>query len=176
VTAVVRAATPATLARHLAELSALLVEAVGGGASLGFVAPLALDDARDYWLSLRSEIVTGTRLLLVAEEDDRLVGAGQLALPAWPNARHRAELQKLCVAVAARGRGIGRTLVSALHDAARARGRSLILLNARHDSAAERLYVSLGYRRVGVIPGHTLGPAGERHDSVSLYRDLAKVE
>jgi hypothetical protein len=38
---------------------------------------------------------------------------------------------------------------------------------------AETFYKRLGYREAGVIPGWTLGPAGERYTHVTLYRELA---
>ena len=63
--------------------------------------------------------------------------------------------------------------MAALHDAAREHGRSLLLLNTRKDGRAERFYKRLGYREAGVIPGWTLGPAGERYTHVTLYRELA---
>jgi len=127
----------------------------------------------DYWLSLRAELEAGSRLLVAACTNDGVVGAGQLALSMWPNSPHRAELQKVFVAVSCRGRGIGRLLMNALHDAARERGRSLLLLNTRKDGRAEAFYKRLGYREAGVIPGWTLGPAGERYTHVTLYRELA---
>lgn len=153
-------------------LTELLREAVNGGASLGFLPPVALEEGREYWLSVRRELLAGTRLLLVARRDGRVAGAGQLTLPVWPNARHRAEVQKVFVDAGLRGRGIGRALMSAIHDTARIRGRSLLLLNTRHGGPAERFYKTLGYRPVGVIPGYTVGPAGESYDDLTLYYEL----
>jgi acetyltransferase len=150
----------------------LLRESVNGGASLGFLPPLTRDDGRRYWLSLRAELRGGSRLLFAANESDRLLGTGQLVLPPWPNARHRAEVQKLLVAAAHRGHGIGRRLVHAMHGSAWRRGRSLLLLNARRGDPAETFYTRLGYREAGVIPGYTVGAAGEAYDNVAMYRRL----
>ena len=155
-------------------LSNLLIETVASGASMGFLPPLSLEQARTYWLSLRGELQSGSRLLLVARHNDRIIGAGQLALPRWPNARHRAELEKLMVSSTVRGRGIGRMLVGALHQAARDRGRTLVLLGARRGSPAEQFYRTLGYREIGVIPGFAIGTSGERYDLISFYRDLSE--
>ena len=148
-------------------------ETVNAGVPMGFNQPLSRKQGRDYWLSLRAELEAGSRLLVAACTNDGVVGAGQLALSMWPNSPHRAELQKVFVAVSCRGRGIGRLLMNALHDAARERGRSLLLLNTRKDGRAEAFYKRLGYREAGVIPGWTLGPAGERYTHVTLYRELA---
>lgn len=161
------------LVDELATFIELLVDAVAQGASLGFVAPVPRDAARRYWLSLRDEVRAGTRLLLVARGNGRVVGTGQLALPAWPNARHRAEVQKLVVDGAMRGLGIGQELMKALHHAALQRGRTLIVLGTRHGGRPQALYQRLGYRVAGVVPGYSADAAGARHPTATLYLDLA---
>jgi len=156
----------------LPALVEVLRESVNGGASLGFLPPLTREDGRRYWLSLQAELRGVSRPLFAACLADRLVGSGQLALPRWPNARHRAEVQKLLVAAAFRGRGIGRALVRAMHKAARQRGRTLLLLNTRRGDPAEAFYRRLGYREAGVVPGYSVGPVGEAYDNVAMYRLL----
>lgn len=89
-------------------LATLLVDAVAHGGSLGFHHPLDPAEAETYWESLRPEIEAGSRVVLVAENDGVVVGSGQLVLPSLPNARHRTELQKLCVLSTCRSQGIGR--------------------------------------------------------------------
>ncbi len=168
----IRLVSSAQLDHLLPTLAELLRASVDGGASLGFLPPLTPDDARRYWRSLRPELEAGSRLLLAAWLGDRVIGSGQLTLPSWPNARHRAELQKLFVTSAMKGRGVGRTLLAALHETARHRGRSLILLNTRRGDPAEHFYKAHGYREVGVTPGYTIGAAGERFDNVTLYQQF----
>lgn len=169
----VRAVAPAEIEDLLPALADLLREAVDGGASLGFVPPLTWREARGYWLSLGPELRGRSRLLFVAIVGERLAGTAQLVLPSWPNGRHRAELQKVMVAEALRGRGIGRRLMEAMHAAAQERGRSLLLLNTRRGDPAERFYRGLGYREAGLIPGYSVGPEGESYDNLLLYRCLA---
>jgi len=152
-------------------LAAIFSEVIASGAPLGFLAPFEQDDARDYFRSLRPELDAGTRLLMVAFDQQRIVGSGQLMMPLWPIARHRAEVQKLFVARSARGRGVGQALMAALHESARLRGRSLLILNTRRGDPAERFYKMLGYREVGVVPGYYMSQAGKRHDNVSFYRE-----
>jgi GNAT superfamily N-acetyltransferase len=152
-------------------LAELFAETVTTDASLGFLPPVTLEDARNYWLSLSADLRADRRVLVGAFIDGRIAGSGQLSLLPWPNARHRAELQKLFVGAALQGQGVGTLLMAGLHAAAVERGRTLILLNARRN-VAERFYKPLGYREIGLIPGYSLGPAGERIDSVSLYQEL----
>jgi len=132
-----RLISPIELESLLPPFVELLREAVNGGAALGFLPPLTHDESWDYWQSLRPELQAGSRLLLAAFTGGRLVGSGQLTLPPWTNGQHRVELQKVFVAAAVRGRGVGRSLMAALQDAARQRGRSLVLLNARRGGPAE---------------------------------------
>jgi ribosomal protein S18 acetylase RimI-like enzyme len=169
---VIKALSPHELEAALPTFVELLQESVDEGASLGFLAPLAARDALEYWQSLQPDLESGSRVLLAACEQGRIVGSGQLALPAWSNGKHRASIEKLIVSAASRRRGIGKALVAALQDAARLRGRSLLLINARRADPAELLYKRMGYREFGVIPGYTTGPGGQRYDNVCLYREL----
>jgi ribosomal protein S18 acetylase RimI-like enzyme len=170
---IIRPVSPTELDIVISDLVELLRETVNGGSSLGFIPPLAREEAREYWLSLRPALQAGSRLLLAAYADSNVIGSVQMSFPLWPNARHRAEIQKLFVAPALRGQGVGRALMVAIHDAARERGRSLLLLNTRHRGPAEGFYKDLGYREIGVIPGYAAGPSGERYADVALYQELS---
>ena len=169
---IVRSVTALEMVGILPELVELFAETVNSGSPLGFLAPITHTMARSYWVSLIPELEAGSRLLLIAFDGGTVVGSGQLALSQRHNSPHRAELQKLFVGLAARGRGIGRTLIRALHAAARQHGRTLILLSTRHQEPAEKFYKSLGYVEVGIIPGWTIDRAGNRYDHVEMYRDL----
>jgi len=169
---IIRSVTALEMVGILPDLVELFTETVNSGSPLGFLAPITHTTARSYWVSLIPELEAGSRLLLVAFDGDTVVGSGQLALSQRHNSPHRAELQKLFVGLASRGRGIGRTLMGALHAAARQYGRTLILLSTRHQEPAEKFYKSLGYVEVGVVPGWTIDRAGNRYDHVEMYRDL----
>ena len=74
--------------------------------------------------------------------------------PAWtPNQPHRADIAKLIVHRSARGRGIARALMQTIEQQARGLGFTLLVLDTCKDSAAERLYTSLGWVRVGAVVG-----------------------
>jgi ribosomal protein S18 acetylase RimI-like enzyme len=158
---------------HLPALVSLLAEAVNAGASLGFLPPVTPVECERYWRSLRDELSGASRLLFGIWMDDRLVGTGQLALPRATNGRHRAEVNKVMVAAGCRRQGVGRSLLFAIHESARRRGRFLLLLTTRRGDNAELFYRRQGYQEAGVIPGYTIGPEGEAHDSLLLYQWLA---
>jgi GNAT superfamily N-acetyltransferase len=168
----IRLVSAAELDALIPTLVELFRDTVNGGSALGFVPPVTREQAREYWRSLGPSLRAGSRLLLAAYNDDGIIGSVQLNFPPWPNARHRAEVQKLFVGPALRGQGVGRALMVALHDVAREHGRSLLLLNTRHGGPAEGFYKDLGYREIGVIPGYAIGPTGDRYADVALYQEL----
>ncbi len=156
----------------LPALTVLLRDAVDGGASLGFLPPLDVDEAAAYWHRVLADVRAGSRLLLVGREGGRLVGSVQLALAPKANAKHRAEVEKLCVLTAERGKGLGTHLMEAAHAAGLARGRTLLVLDTRRGDPAEALYRNLGYVEVGVVPGFTRDAHGAAHDTVFFYKHL----
>jgi len=151
-------------------LSALLKDAVDRGASLGFLPPLSIDEAAAYWYGIARDVHEGARCIVVASRSGEIIGVGQLVLPSLAAQRHRAEVQKLCVTFGARGQGVGRRLMEALHREAARRDRSLLVLTTRRDEYPQLFYQNLGYALVGVIPGYTIDRAGERYDTAILCR------
>jgi len=82
-----------------------------------------------------------------------LLGTVTTVLPGSPAIRlatgDEAELHLLCVAPAARGRGVGHALVGAAINSARAAGASRLLLWTQvRMHAAQRLYLRAGFSRV----------------------------
>jgi ribosomal protein S18 acetylase RimI-like enzyme len=150
----------------------LLIDAVSSGASVGFLDPLSTQDAADYWDAVFSEWQSGKRLLFVVRDGERVIGSVQLLLPHFPNAMHRAEVQKLMVHSSARRRGLGTALLMAVEDEAITRGRHLLVLDSRAGDPAGKLYDKLGYVRAGVIPGFAQSLNGRLHTTAIYYRDL----
>jgi ribosomal protein S18 acetylase RimI-like enzyme len=155
-------------------LAEVLHACVHAGASISFVLPFSLEDARAFWQEqVFPRIAAGTRRVLIARLDGKIAGTVQLDLATPPNQLHRAEVLKLLVHPDARRRGIGRALMLALEDAARAEGRTLLTLDTRTGDRAEPLYRSLGYVLAGVIPNYARGPlSGEFEATSFMYREL----
>jgi ribosomal protein S18 acetylase RimI-like enzyme len=152
-------------------LAGVLVDCVEGGASVGFMLPLSRERAASFWRRVALGVASGDRALLVAEDPDGLCGTVQLVLGQLENQPHRAELCKLLVHRRARRRGLGEALLGAAETAARACGKTLLVLDTATDGA-ERLYLKLGWVRVGVIPGYALRPQGGPCDTAVFYRAL----
>ena len=156
----------------LPELVTLLQDAVASGASVGFLPPLSEEEAQEYWTAILEDIAQKKRVLLIARHSAHVVGAVQLELATKPNARHRAEVQKLFVLQHERKRGIGRLLMEAIEPIARERGRTLLVLDTRLGDHAERLYRKLGYVEAGIIPFYAQNAAGTLEATIIFYKLL----
>jgi ribosomal protein S18 acetylase RimI-like enzyme len=112
-----------------------------------------LSGASTYAGTLRALGTDGTGEILAAVDGDDIVGT--VMLLAWPHtgelvhAPGDAEIRALAVAKSARGRGIGRALLTAVMHRARARNVHRLLLLTHPDMrAAQRLYAEAGFRRL----------------------------
>jgi ribosomal protein S18 acetylase RimI-like enzyme len=153
------------------QLASVLVDAVTGGASVSFMSDLQFDEAADWWRQTLSTSPSRA-VVLVARDEQGIVGTVQLQ-PSWaPNQVHRADVAKLIVHRRARGRGIARTLMQEIERRAREQRFTLLVLDTCKGSTAERLYTSLGWLRVGVIPHYALNPDGTPCDTVYFYKQL----
>lgn len=160
------------LGAHREALCGLLVDCVGSGASVGFLPPVARDEAERYWSGVARDLAEGSRLLIVARAGDELAGAVQLSLCGKKNGLHRAEVEKLMVHTAHRGAGLGRRLLAALEDEARQLGRQLLVLDTRTGDVASTLYRKTGYIECGHIPGFALSATGELDGTTFFYKQL----
>ena len=157
---------------QLQQLAELLIDCVDGGASISFMQPLPLVDALAFWRDVAAGVQRGERLLLVAEDDAGIVGTVQVLLDMPPNQPHRGDVMKMLVHRRARRQGLGAALMQAAESEARTAGKSLLVLDTA-SAEAERLYASLGWQRVGAIPGYALLPQGGLCDTTYFYRVLA---
>ena len=156
----------------LPSLVALLQDAVSSGASVGFLPPLSEAQATGFWQDVVVALRSEQRILLVAHEDERVIGTVQLALESRPNGNHRAEVIKLMVHSTQRHRGIGRALMQAMEEEARRAGRTTLVLDTRHGDVSEQLYRSIGYTVAGAIPRYARSADGHLHTTVFLYKLL----
>jgi GNAT superfamily N-acetyltransferase len=165
-------ALPRPAARaDLDQLAELLADAVASGASVSFMQPFSIDDAREWWRST-IERADPRAIILVARDESRIVGSVSLH-PAWPpNQPHRADIAKLLVHRRARRHGIARALMTDIETRARAAGFTLLTLDTVRGDPAEQLYATAGWQRVGVIPDYALYPDGRPCDTVVFYKKL----
>ena len=152
-------------------LGELLIDAIDSNAGISFMRGLTAAEAEAWW---RSVLTTSSRraIVLVARDGAGIVGTVQVQ-PCWaPNQPHRADLAKLIVHRRSRGQGIATALMRAAEQEAAAAGLTLLLLDTCKGSPAERLYASMGWVRVGEVPGFALNPDGSLCDTVFFYKRL----
>lgn len=171
---VVRSLSLEEFDHHLERLAEILRACVHDGASVSFILPFAVEDARAFWREkVRPGFAAGDRDVLIASVDGVAAGVVQVVYDTPPNQAHRAEIAKMLTHPDFRRRGVARCLMLAAESAARAAGRSLITLDTRTGDAAEQLYGGLGYARAGVIPGFALAPEGGRFDGTTyMYKAI----
>jgi len=169
---------PMTVADVEAErpaLIALLQDAVDSGASVGFLPPLAADEASAYWTSVIGGLREGSRVLLGARDAALgLVGSAQIELAMRANAAHRAEVAKVMVHRRARRRGVGRALMVAAEEHARQLGRTTLILDTRQGDPSEVLYRAVGWTFAGAIPDYARSASGAL-DATAFYYKLVTV-
>jgi acetyltransferase len=156
----------------LPQLVGLLLDAVEHGASLGFLAPLSVDEAGLYWEGVRENLVEGGRVVLAALRDGQLVGTVQMNLCSKPNGINRAEVQKLLVHSAARRGGVARHLMQELEMQAAALRRGLLYLDTEAGSDAEAFYQACGYTRLGELPDYACSPSGQWRPTAIYFKRL----
>lgn len=156
---------------QLRGLAAVLADCVDGGASVSFMHPLSEERAQAFWRNVAAGVASGERALLVAEDEEGILGTVQVVLAQPENQPHRGEVAKMLVHRRARRRGVGGLLMKAAEQVARERGKTLLVLDTS-SADAERLYERSGWVRVGSIPGFALLPHGEPCDTTFFYREL----
>lgn len=159
-----RAAVPA--------LAGVLLDCVQGGASVSFMADMTHADAEAFWIGVADAAATDGRTVLVAEDDEGLLGVVEVIPAGPPNQPHRADIAKMLVHRRARRRGAGEALMRAAEDAAREMGKTLLTLDTVTGGVAERLYARLGWVVVGSIPDYALMPDGELCATTVFYKAL----
>ncbi len=173
--AVVRVLDAREAGERIAELSAVLIDCVEGGASVSFMAPLTRQRADGFWRRVAEGVAANDRLLVIAEDrpTGEIVGTVQVLFAVPENQPHRADIAKMLVGRSARRRGLGARLMRAAEEAALAAGKTLLVLDTVSGGDAERLYEGLGWTRVGVVPDYALWPEGGLCATTFFYKRLA---
>jgi ribosomal protein S18 acetylase RimI-like enzyme len=153
---------------NLDQLSELLVKVVDDGASIGFLPPMKLSDARQYWLTVLKPDV----ILFIAKINNEIVGTIQVHLCTKQNGLHRAEIAKLMTGPNARRKGVARSLMKVVEERTINEGRTLLVLDTREGDPSNLLYQSLGYIPAGKIPNFALSGEGELDTTVIYYKIL----
>ncbi|MGL6279511.1 MAG: GNAT family N-acetyltransferase [Gaiella sp.] len=163
---------PVEARAQLDALAAVLHDCVEGGASVSYMAPFSLDDARAAFSGFVEDLARGGRILLAGYLEGELVGTVQVVHATAPNQPHRGDVAKLLVRRSARRRGVAERLMAHAEDEARAAGKTLLVLDTVTGDPAERLYTRLAWTRVGVVPDFALYPDGRLCATTFFYKRI----
>ncbi len=123
--------------------------------------------------SIRAELDNPLALWLVAVERENGPDEDVLGYVGSQTVFEDADILNVCVAPAARRRGIAEALMTELERRLTQKGAERITLEVRASNVpAIRLYQKLGYRQVGVRRGYYGKP---REDALILRKELVKL-
>jgi GNAT superfamily N-acetyltransferase len=156
----------------LDQLADVLVDCVEGGASVSFMSPFSREQALGFFRKVAGAVAAGHTVLLAAKLNGRIVGTVQLGLDTPPNQPHRADIKKMLVHRAARGRGIGALLMAEVEEEARRHRRWLLVLDTVPGENGHRLYLRAGWTQTGIVPDYALFPDGRPCDTAIMWKRL----
>jgi GNAT superfamily N-acetyltransferase len=157
---------------RLKVLAEVLWDCVEGGASVSFMAPFSQTDAEGFFETVLNEVEEGKRILLAAFDESKLVGTVQMITATPPNQPHRADIAKLLVLRSARAHGVASRLMEEVENSARRVGKTLLVLDTVTGGGAEKLYLRLGWTKVGVVPNYALFPDGRWCDTTIFWKQV----
>lgn len=187
---------PDVLLTHRPQLCKILQDCVNEGSSIGFLAPLALEDAERYWDQVSDLITKGNLHLFIltatsspsnplhvapassdlpcsaAPLNPKILGTIQVVTIPKVTHLHRAEVVKLLVSPSARRLGIATRLMNHVEDFARGTGRDMLTLDTATESSAMEMYRRLGWEEWGTCKGYACWPDGSRCDATFFRKEL----
>ena len=147
------------------QLLACWTDVTNAGGAVGFVPPVTRDDVGPVLDALLERVAQGRERVVVLRVDGELAGWAVLSLSLSPLRRHWATVLRVQVHPDRQGGGLGRALMTGVHDAARALGLEMLHLTVRGGYGIERFYAGLGYREFGRMPGAIrLAPGDDREE------------
>ena len=142
------------------------------GGAVGFVPPVTRDDVAPVLARLLEGVHSGRDVLAVLTVDGATAGWAALVGSLSPLRRHWATVLRVQVHPSRQGQGLGRVLMTGVHDIARQRGWEFLQLTARGGTGVEAFYRGLGYIEVGRVPGAIRLAPGDDREEILLRRPL----
>ena len=156
------------------EILTLWADVSNAGGSVGFVAPVTVDEIRPELIKHFVSMAEGrTRLLVGRDETGTVAATVFLAFNTHRLMLHWLWLYTVMVHPRHQGKGYGRDLLAAAEDAARGiDGIEAIRLTCRGGHGLERFYGSCGYKEVGRVPGAIRVAPGDDRDDIFMLLHL----
>jgi len=156
------------------EILTLWADVSNAGGSVGFVAPVTVDEIRPELIKHFVSMAEGrTRLLVGRDERGTVAATVFLAFNTHRLMLHWLWLYTVMVHPRHQGKGYGRDLLAAAEEAARGLdGIEAIRLTCRGGHGLERFYGSCGYKEVGRVPGAIRVAPGDDRDDIFMLLPL----
>ena len=150
------------------DLLSCWTDVTNAGGAVGFVPPVSRDDLAPALDWLLEGVHSGRDVLALLTVDDATAGFAVLVGSLSPLRRHWATVLRVQVHPTFQGRGLGRVLMTGVHDIARTRGLEFLRLTARGGTGVDGFYRRLGYQEHGRLPGAVRVAAGDDRDEIVL--------
>jgi len=158
----------------ITELVDLTFNIVQGGASIGFMDDLTVEQARIFWTKVLNKVKQQKIVLIVAKNSvtNQITGTVQLQIDLPSNQAHRADVAKMLVHSDFRRMGIAQKLLQQIEKIAIDLKKTLMVLDTVTDSPAYLMYQKCGWTIVGDIPNYALLPNGLPCSTTYFYKNL----
>ena len=157
--------------RLRAELLTCWTDVSNDGGAVGFVPPVTEDDVAPVLDKLLEGVTSGRDVLAVLTVDDETAGFAVLVGSWSPLRAHWGTVLRVQVHPARQGLGLGRTLMTGVHDIARDRSWEFVHLTARGGTGVDAFYRGLGYVEIGRLSGAIrLAPGDDRDEIIMACR------
>ncbi len=153
------------------ELLTCWTDVTNAGGAVGFVPPVTEDEVAPVLERLLEGVRSGRDVLAVLTVDGATAGFAALVGSSSPLRRHWATVLRVQVHPSLQGQGLGRVLMSGVHDIARSRDLEFLHLGARGGTGVDAFYRGLGYTEVGRVPGAIrVAPGDDREEILLVHR------
>lgn len=158
----------------ITQLADLTFNIVQGGASVGFMDDLTVEQASRFWTEVLDKVKQQKTVLIVAKNSvtNQITGTVQLQTDLPPNQAHRADVAKMLVHSDFRRMGIAQKLLQQIEEIAIDLNKTLLVLDTVTDSPAYLMYLKCGWTIVGDIPNYALLPNGFPCSTTYFYKSL----
>jgi GNAT superfamily N-acetyltransferase len=143
-------------------------EVTNAGGAVGFVPPVTEEEVAPFLDALVDRVHEGRELVALLRVDGEVAGFAVLSLSVSPLRQHWATVLRVQVHPSRQGQGLGRVLMTGVHDIARQRGREFLHLTARGGTGVERFYKGLGYTEFGRMPGAIRVAPGDDREEIHM--------
>ncbi len=154
------------------ELLTCWTDVSNAGGAVGFVPPVTREDVAPVLDHLLEGVHSGRDVLAVLTVDGATAGWAALVGSHSPLRSHWATVLRVQVHPARQGQGLGRVLMTGVHDIGRERGWEFLYLTARGGTGVDAFYRGLGYRELGRLPGAIRVAPGDDREEILLHLPL----